>query len=152
MNITDLYQELIIDHSRHPRNHGEIALPTGKAEGYNPLCGDKITVFLKIDNDIITEMRFTGAGCALSIASASLMTEALIGKPVATAFALSADFKKTLTTDAPEHPPLGKLEALVGARHFPARVKCVTLGWHTLEAAITQQKTPVTTELNTELG
>jgi len=152
MNITDLYQELIIDHSSRPRNQGEIASPTGKADGYNPLCGDKVTVFLKIENDIITELRFIGTGCALSIASASLMTEALTGKSVATATALSADFKRILTTDDPTHLPLGKLEALIGARHFPARVKCVTLGWHTLEAAITRQTTPVTTELNTELG
>jgi len=142
MNISDLYQELIIDHSQHPRNQGELTCPTGKAEGYNPLCGDKVTVFLTAENDIITKATFTGTGCALSTASASLMTEALIGKPVTTVLTLAENFKTAMTIDAESKESLGKLEALLGAKHFPARVKCVTLAWHTLTKALKASDTP----------
>ncbi len=142
MNINDLYQELIIDHSQHPRNQGELACPTGKAEGYNPLCGDQVTVFLTVENDIITKTTFKGTGCALSVASASLMTEILIGKPLAKALEIAENFKRTMTADEASKEPLGKLEALLGAKHFPARVKCVTLVWHTLTAALKPDAKP----------
>jgi len=142
MNINDLYQELIIDHSQHPRNQGELTSPTGKAEGYNPLCGDKVTVFLTAENNIVTKATFTGTGCALSMASASLMTEALIGKPITTVLTLAENFKTAMTIDENPTESLGKLEALLGAKHFPVRVKCVTLAWHTLTKALKASDTP----------
>lgn len=146
-DLRDLYQEVIIDHSRHPRNYGRLDQANHQAEGYNPLCGDKLTVYLKIDNGIIRDARFEGAGCAISTAAASLMTEALKGKTVAEVGALFADFRAMVTGEtAPAAAALGKLEVLCGVREFPARVKCATLAWHTLHAALRDQSGIVTTE------
>lgn len=150
MNIEDLYQELILDHGTQPRNCCALPSANHTAEGFNPLCGDKICVYLKIENQIIKAASFTGSGCAISTASASLMTEALIGKSLEEISALSADFKALLNTEGASKASLEKLRALEGVKIFPARVKCATLAWHTLEAAIRQSteiiNTPITTE------
>ena len=152
MNMKDLYQELIIDHGTHPRNCCEIKNANGTAEGFNPLCGDKVRVYLKIENQKIEEASFTGTGCAISIASASLMTEILIGKSIEEALALSHSFHDALVNDCSASPEsqyetsFGKLTALMGVRAFPARVKCATLSWHTLQAALQHDPHPVTTE------
>jgi len=145
--IQDLYQELIIDHGTHPRNFCVLENANGKAEGFNPLCGDKVQLYLKIENQKIEKASFTGAGCAISMASASLMTEALIGKTTQEALVLSALFKSLLTIDSAESAELGKLLALAGVKSFPARVKCATLAWHTLQAAIHCNIQTVSTEL-----
>jgi SUF system NifU family Fe-S assembly protein len=147
-DLRDLYQEVILDHGRRPRNFGPLAGANRHAEGFNPLCGDRLTLHLKVDDGLIREARFEGSGCAISTASASLMTEALKGKSEAEAEALFGAFHARLTNDAAAHSavPLGKLEVLSGVREFPVRVKCATLAWHTLEAALHQASTPVTTE------
>lgn len=150
--LRELYQELIIDHSRHPRNFGELKDPTHSQEGYNPLCGDRLTVYLRIDKNKIIALRFRGEGCAISIASASLMTEALLGKTIDEACILFKHFHLLATnTNNKIHQDtsdeiLGKLKALGGVSQFPARVKCATLGWHTLQAALEIQNKIVTTE------
>lgn len=146
MDIQDLYQELIIDHGTHPRNCCELIHANGVAEGYNPLCGDKIKVYLHIENERIKNASFTGNGCAISMASASLMIEALIGKITTEALALSSSFKQLMTIDHANVPNMGKLAALSGVKAFPARVKCATLAWHTLQAAIEQEANIVSTE------
>lgn len=146
-DLRDLYQEVIIDHSRHPRNFGRLEQASHRAEGYNPLCGDQLKLYLKMDNGIIRDAGFEGAGCAISTASASLMTEALKGKSQAEAEALFAGFHTLLTADATEAAAsLGKLGVLGGVREFPARVKCATLAWHTLNAALRDQRGIVSTE------
>ncbi|HEV2614296.1 MAG TPA: SUF system NifU family Fe-S cluster assembly protein [Gammaproteobacteria bacterium] len=146
-DLRDLYQEVIIDHNRNPRNFAKLDNSTHEAEGFNPLCGDKLKLYLIIKNNIIEKINFEGSGCAISTASASLMTEHLLGKTVEEAekiFKLFHDFMitdiSTVSTD------LGKLKVLAGVREYPARVKCATLAWHTLEAALHQQKIPVSTE------
>jgi nitrogen fixation NifU-like protein len=144
-DLRDLYQEVIFDHNRHPRNRGPLPGATHHAEGHNPLCGDRVTVHVLLERGVIQEARFEGEGCAISTASASLMTEAMKGKTPAQAEQLFADFHKLVTGAAPEHD-LGKLEALGGVREFPMRVKCATLAWHTLNAALHGQKEGVSTE------
>ena len=146
MDIQDLYQELIIDHGTHPRNCGQLANANGHAEGFNPLCGDKVHIYLKIENQAIEKASFIGSGCAISMASASLMTEALIGMTTKEVLALSQSFKNLLTIDTKDPIVLGKLNAFSGVKAFPARVKCATLPWHTLEAAIQNEVKIVTTE------
>ena len=146
-DLRDLYQEMVIDHGRRPRNFGPLPDANHYAEGFNPLCGDRLTLQLKIADGVIQDARFEGAGCAISTASASLMTEALKGCPISQAEALIASFQAMLTgqrqaTDA----ALGKLEILAGVREFPTRVKCATLAWHTLRAALHDGNRPVTTE------
>ena len=144
--LEDLYQEVILDHNRRPRNFR--ALEAGrKAEGFNPLCGDRITVYLTVDNGVITDVAFQGSGCAISKASASLMTEAVKGKTVAEAQALFERFQQMVTapTDAPLDS-LGKLTVLAGVRQFPVRVKCASLAWHTLRAAVDARDDVVSTE------
>jgi nitrogen fixation NifU-like protein len=137
-DLRELYQEVIFDHNRHPRNFGKIADADRHADGHNPLCGDKLSLYLKIDNDVITDIRFEGSGCAISTASASLMTERLKGMKVADAEALFQKFHAVITKDGrdADAAQLGKLSVLTGVRDFPARVKCATLAWHTLEAAL----------------
>jgi nitrogen fixation NifU-like protein len=145
-DLQDLYQEVILDHNRRPRNFR--ALDTArKAEGFNPLCGDRLTVFLTVDGDLVTDVTFQGSGCAISKASASLMTESIKGKTVADAIALFERFQRMITAP-PESPvePLGKLTALAGVRQFPIRVKCASLAWHTLRAALDAQEEVVSTE------
>jgi nitrogen fixation NifU-like protein len=140
-DLNDLYQEVILDHDRRPRNFHPLADASHSAEGYNPLCGDRLTLYLKLDNGVVTDVSFEGAGCAISKASASLMTDAVKGKSVAEAQALFERFHRMVTTP-PEEPveDLGKLSALAGVREFPVRVKCASLAWHTLKAAMTDEK------------
>jgi nitrogen fixation NifU-like protein len=144
--LSDLYQEVILDHNRRPRNFR--TLDEGrKQEGYNPLCGDRLTLYVKLDGDRIVDVAFQGVGCAISKASASLMTEALKGKTVEDARALFEKFHD-MVTSPPETaaPDLGKLSVLSGVREYPTRVKCASLAWHTLRAALAGDTAPVTTE------
>jgi len=140
-DLSDLYQEVILDHNRRPRNFHPLAGASHSAEGYNPLCGDRLTLYVKIDDGTVTDVSFEGAGCAISKASASLMTDAVKGKSVAEAEALFERFHRMVTTP-PDEPveDLGKLSAFAGVREFPVRVKCASLAWHTLKAAMAQQQ------------
>jgi nitrogen fixation protein NifU and related proteins len=145
--LRELYQEIILDHNRRPRNFGPLPEANHQAEGYNPLCGDKVTVFLDLEDGRIRGVSFQGAGCAISTASASLMTEALKGRTVEAARALFEEFHDLVTTGAGEGAPeLGKLAVFSGVREFPMRVKCATLAWHTLLAALEEKDQPVSTE------
>jgi nitrogen fixation NifU-like protein len=146
--VDDLYQETILDHSKRPRNCHPMADANRKAEGYNPLCGDKLKLFIKVENDIVTDVSFTGSGCAISTASASLMTESLKGKSREEALKLLDRFHDLLTTDTPVTKELGKLVVFCGVRDYPARVKCATLAWHTLKSALNnvEIEEPVSTE------
>jgi nitrogen fixation protein NifU and related proteins len=136
-DLTDLYQEVILDHNRRPRNFRVLEDATHQAEGYNPLCGDRLSLFLKLDGDVITDVGFQGSGCAISKASASLMTDSLKGTAVRDARALFERFHRMVTTPPDvEVEDLGKLSALAGVREFPVRVKCASLAWHTLKAAL----------------
>lgn len=139
MDINNLYQELIIDHGTEPRNSYVMEDCNHQAEGFNPLCGDKIHVYLKTENDIINKISFVSKGCAISTASASIMSEVLKGKTIAQAMELFSQFHHLLTTDDAPTPGLGKLAALAGVREFPSRVKCATLAWHTLRDAAIKQ-------------
>jgi nitrogen fixation NifU-like protein len=148
-DLRDLYQEVILEHGRKPRNFGIV--PDGRrAEGHNPLCGDRVTVYAKVDGDRLADVSFQGSGCAISTASASLMTERVKGMRLPEVDALFDRFH-ALVTGSPtprngEVPDLGKLEALGGVVEFPMRVKCATLAWHTLKAALERRPDPVTTE------
>jgi len=144
--VDDLYQEIILDHSKRPRNCHAMQDANRKAEGYNPLCGDKLKLYVKIENDVVTDASFEGSGCAISTASASLMTESLKGKSRDEAMKLLDRFHDLLTTDTPVSKDLGKLVVFCGVRDYPARVKCATLAWHTLKSALTGVVEPVTTE------
>jgi nitrogen fixation NifU-like protein len=149
VELRDLYQQVILDHNRSPRNYRELDDPDRVASGDNPLCGDKIKVYLKLDGDVIEEVSFSGSGCAISQASASLMTGAVLGKTTAEADALFQKFHAMVMgqSEAPANKKqLGKLAAFAGVRQFPARVKCANLAWHTLHAAIATESEPVTTE------
>ena len=144
-DLRDLYQEVILDHNRHPRNFGALPEANRTAEGSNPLCGDRVTVYLRVEDDRVQEVSFEGSGCAISTASASLMTEALRGRTVAEAHELFHGFHDMVMqgTDA---DALGKLAVFAGVREFPIRVKCATLAWHTLEAALNRRDQPISTE------
>jgi nitrogen fixation protein NifU and related proteins len=144
--IDDLYQETILDHSKRPRNHHQLADADRKAEGYNPLCGDKLKLYLKLDGEVVKDASFEGSGCAISTASASLMTESLKGKTREEALKLVDKFHDLLTTDTPASRDLGKLVVFCGVREYPARVKCATLAWHTLKSALAGSQETVTTE------
>jgi nitrogen fixation NifU-like protein len=140
-DLSDLYQEVILDHNRTPRNFRRLEGASHHAEGYNPLCGDRVTVFLKIDGDRIADITFEGSGCAISKASASLMTDRLKGSSLAEARTLFDRFHKMVTTPTNlEVEELGKLSALAGVREFPVRVKCASLAWHTMKAAIDREE------------
>ena len=147
-DIKDLYQEVIVDHNRRPRNFGKLENPEKTLEGFNPLCGDRLTLYLNTADGRIADIKFDGAGCAISVASASLMTEAVKDKSVPEAAAAFDDFHKLLTNaGAPDDlDKFGKLAALAGVRDYPSRVKCATLCWHTLRAALAGDEQPVTTE------
>ncbi len=148
-NDNDLYQEVILDHYKNPRNYCELADATSSAQGHNPLCGDQIKVYLKIKDGIIEQISFAGSGCAISKASGSMMTEQLKGRTIAEAVELFENVIKMLTGRAPEEvdqAELGKLAALSGVCAFPMRVKCATLAWHTLRAAMTNKEDEVSTE------
>ncbi|HET7586689.1 MAG TPA: SUF system NifU family Fe-S cluster assembly protein [Gammaproteobacteria bacterium] len=141
MDLSDLYQDIIIDHNRSPRNFRRIEPATRKAEGFNPLCGDKLTVYVKLDGDRVEDVSFEGSGCAISTASASLMTDHLKGRTQAEAEALFNDMHALLTGQSDEAPErLGKLAALAGVRDYPSRVKCATLCWHTVQAALEERE------------
>ncbi len=145
--VRDLYRELILDHSRKPRHFGRLNDATHTADGINPLCGDKLRLYLKIDDGRIESSSFEGTGCAISVASASLMTDAIEGLAVETAESCVASVTDRLTGGASQlGGKLDKLAALEGVRNYPSRVKCATLAWHALHAAITNDPTPATTE------
>jgi nitrogen fixation NifU-like protein len=142
IDLRELYQDIILDHGRHPRNFRPIEHPTHTAKGHNPLCGDRVTIYLSVDGDRIADVSFEGRGCAISTAAASLMTEILRGKSLAEARALFAQFHAKVTGgDAAELPEAlaedaERLEPLTGVKSYPARVKCATLPWHAFEAAL----------------
>jgi nitrogen fixation NifU-like protein len=147
MDLKDLYRDVIIDHNRQPRNFGRLEKADAHAEGFNPLCGDRLDLYVALDGDRISDLRFEGKGCAISVASASLMTETLKGRTRADAQRYF-DAVHALLTRADYTPDmdLGKLAALSGVREFPVRVKCASLCWHTLNAALANQSQPVSTE------
>jgi nitrogen fixation NifU-like protein len=148
-DLRDLYQQVIVDHSKRPRNFRVVQDANRTVEGTNPLCGDKVTIFLRLEGDIVKDLSFQGSGCAISTASASLLTEALKGKTRSEAEALFESFHELVTGLQPEHAApenLGKLAAFSGVCDYPTRVKCATLAWHTLRAALKGDKTPVSTE------
>jgi len=136
-DLSDLYQEVILDHNKRPRNFRAIEGASHHAEGYNPLCGDRLNLWVQLDGDVIKDVAFQGSGCAISKASASLMTDAVKGQTVAQARSLFERFHHVVTTP-PDQPveDLGKLSVLAGVREFPVRVKCASLAWHTLKAAL----------------
>lgn len=148
MDLKDLYRDVIVDHNRNPRNFGKLDPADAHADGHNPLCGDRLSLYVNLDAGRIREVKFDGSGCAISVASASLLTEAVKGKTREEVKALFEDMHALLTQhDANvDIAKLGKLAALSGVREFPARVKCASLCWHTLNAALEQQAEPVTTE------
>ncbi len=144
--LTDLYQEVILEHSKAPRNFRKPGTTNHTAEGYNPLCGDRYTVFLDLDGDSIRDIGFQGAGCAISKASASMMTQMLKGKTKADAAKLFQQFHALVTGEADNSDAVGKLAVFAGVRKFPARVKCATLAWHTLQSALEGKQEAVSTE------
>jgi len=135
-DLRDLYQEVIMDHNKKPRNFREMNNANHLAHGNNPLCGDALVVFLKLNDGVIEDVSFQGSGCAISVASASLMTEVLKGKTLAEAETLYELVHKQMTGEEIDSSSLGKLAVLSGVKEFPARVKCATLSWHTLHAAM----------------
>jgi nitrogen fixation NifU-like protein len=145
-DLQDLYQEVILDHNKRPRNFRTIA-DGRKAEGYNPLCGDRLTIYLRVENGVIIDASFQGTGCAISKASASLMTDMIKGKTLDEADALFGRFQRMITS-APDVPAddLGKLSVLSGVRQFPLRVKCASLAWHAFRAAVEARDEVVSTE------
>jgi nitrogen fixation protein NifU and related proteins len=149
--LRDLYQEVILDHSRRPRNFGELAGANRRAEGYNPLCGDRETIYVRLEGNVLQEVGFRGAGCAISTASASMMTESLKGKTREEAEALFERFHDLITGSnggkEATRVDLGKLAVFSGVREFPVRVKCATLPWHTMRAALAGEDRTVSTEL-----
>lgn len=150
-DLRDLYQEMILDHSKRPRNFQKLARANRRAEGYNPLCGDRETVYVRLEDDVVQEVSFQGAGCAISTASASLMTESVKGKTRPEAEALFEKFHDLITEESPSRdggPELGKLKVFSGVRDYPVRIKCATLPWHTLKAALRGDSETVSTELS----
>jgi nitrogen fixation NifU-like protein len=146
-DLKDLYQEMILDHGKRPRNFRAIEDATHDAEGFNPLCGDRLHVYLRVESGVVRDAAFKGSGCAISTASASLMTEAVKGGSVQDAERLFAGFHAMLTGhEAAPATGLGKLAVFSGVREFPVRVKCATLAWHTMKSALARDKRPATTE------
>ncbi len=147
-DLKDLYQEVIIDHNRSPRNFGKLESPDRTLEGFNPLCGDRLTLYLKLVDNQIDDISFDGSGCAISVASASLMTDAMKGKTTEEAEDIFNNFHDLVTSDGSnvDTEKLGKLAALAGVREYPTRVKCATLCWHTLNSALAGKDSSVSTE------
>lgn len=144
-DLSDLYQEVILDHNRRPRNFHALPDASHTAEGYNPLCGDRLTLYLKLTGDVISDVAFEGTGCAISKASASMMTDALKGQTVAGGKALFERFHRMVTTPPDQAvEDMGKLSSLAGVRQFPVRVKCASLAWHTFKAALEQERKATT--------
>jgi len=148
MDLRDLYQEVILDHNRHPRNFRALEDADRRAEGHNPLCGDRLSLYLKMEGDVIRQVTFQGSGCAISKASASLMTDLVRGKTVAEVRRLFDEFHRMVTDQsaAPDLGRLGKLAVFSGVRDYPVRVKCASLAWHTLRAAVEARDQVVSTE------
>ena len=148
MDLRELYQEVILDHNRSPRNFGTLEEADLQADGHNPLCGDRLSIAVKVDNGVVTDVRFQGSGCAISQASASLMTEGIKGKTLDEARALFERFHRLVTdqTAPADDASLGKLSVFGGVRDYPARVKCAILAWHTLLAAVDDNHEAVSTE------
>ena len=146
--LRDLYQEVILDHNKHPHNFGELAGADRHADGFNPLCGDKLAVYVNLHGDTITDVRFEGSGCAISKASASLMTDSVKGKTLVETRELFNRFLNLVTDGdvAVDDEALGKLAVFAGVRDYPTRVKCASLAWHTLRAAVEDRRDVVTTE------
>ena len=149
--LDELYQEVILDHNRSPRNYRAMTHANRKAQGYNPLCGDHVTVYLDLEEGVIKDISFQGSGCAISKASASMMTASVIGKPLDEAESLFHRIHAMLTGEATSNidaagDGLGKLAVFAGVREFPSRIKCATLPWHTLHAALSETAKPVSTE------
>ncbi len=147
MDLKDLYRDVIVDHNRNPRNFRPMPDADRHAEGFNPLCGDRLTLYVKLDGERIADVSFQGSGCAISVASASLLTESVKGRTVTEAEQLFGRMHELLTREGDADPAsLGKLAALSGVREFPARVKCASLCWHTLDAALHREAEHVSTE------
>lgn len=146
--LADLYQEILLDHYRRPRNHGPLPDADREVDGHNPLCGDRIRLRLRLDGDRLAEVRFEGSGCAISTASASMMTEAVRGRSVAEALELADRFRDAMTRTGSDPLPeaWGEIAALEGVRAFPMRVKCATLAWHALRSALAEGGSRVSTE------
>jgi nitrogen fixation NifU-like protein len=148
-DLRELYQQVILDHNKNPKNFGKIAAANRSAEGYNPLCGDRIDLYLRVEGDVIKDISFEGAGCAISKSSASVMTTVLKGKSADEAEQLFKKFQKLITSEPGAEPDLkemGKLAIFCGVREFPLRVKCAGLAWHTMAAALKNENTAVSTE------
>jgi nitrogen fixation NifU-like protein len=145
-DLTDLYQSVILDHNRRPRNYSVLPAANRVGSGNNPMCGDQITVYVKLDGDRIADISFQGSGCAISKASASLMTVNLKGKTIPEAEAIYAELHRMVTTGKVEEDNMSDLAALAGVHQFPARIKCATLGWHAALNAAKGDEQPVTTE------
>ena len=148
-DLQDLYQDIIMDHNRRPRNFGPVEHPTHKKEGYNPLCGDQIELELKIVGGIVVDVGFTGVGCAISKSSASMMTEEIKGKTLEVVTSMFEQFRRMITVNNENDLDvdlLGDLEILQGVSRYPARIKCATLSWHTLNSALEGDGDTVTTE------
>jgi nitrogen fixation NifU-like protein len=150
-DLRDLYQDVILEHSKAPRNYRQLPAANHRAEGFNPLCGDRFTVYVTVEDDAIRDISFQGSGCAISKASASMMTQSLKGKTTAEAEEIFERFHKLVTEggdaqDSRGIAELGKLAVFSGVSEFPVRVKCATLAWHTLQAALEDQQEPVSTE------
>jgi nitrogen fixation NifU-like protein len=146
-DLNELYQEVILDHNRRPRNFRTIEPASHRADGHNPLCGDRLSLYVQVEAGLISDVAFQGSGCAISKASASLMTDAVKGHSVADAQALFERFHRMVTTP-PDQPVenMGKLSVLAGVREFPVRVKCASLAWHTLKAALDKRQAEISTE------
>ena len=145
-DLRELYQQVILDHNRNPRNFRELPAATRRVEGYNPLCGDHYTVFVELDGDTIKDVSFTGNGCAISKSSASVMTSSVKGKRTEEAEKMFDTFHRLVTGEAMPDAELGRLAAFSGVSEFPARVKCATLAWHTLHSALQGEQELVSTE------
>jgi nitrogen fixation NifU-like protein len=148
-DLRELYQEMVVDHSRKPRNFGELAEANHSAEGFNPLCGDQITVYLKVEDDAVTDVSFVATGCAISKASASMMTEEIKGKSLGEVQSLFEGFRGMVTRqpgDDFDSSDLGDLEILSGVSQYPSRIKCATLSWHAMQAALSKSVDGVSTE------
>jgi nitrogen fixation NifU-like protein len=145
-DLRELYQQVILDHNRNPRNFRELPAATRKVDGYNPLCGDHYTVYVELDGDRIKDVAFTGSGCAISKASASVMSSTVKGKSTQEAEEIFRTFHGMVTGEARDPDKLGRLAAFAGVSEFPARVKCASLPWHTLHAALKGEDTTVSTE------
>ena len=147
-NLNELYQEILLEHNNKPRNYRRLPDANRQADGYNPLCGDRISLYLRVEEEVIVDVGFQGVGCAISRATASLLTQSVKGRPLAWAAALFADFHAMLTDPdaAVDYDALGDLEMLAGVAAYPTRIKCAILPWHTLNAALEGQEGSVTTE------